>query len=559
MARFNFGGDIHDLIARPDANAGGGLKLAPGATIQFFSAATGGTVVTDYVIDGVNATSIVVKATGYLPDFQGPDGVDTLYYDPDPNDADVTRVRYIARDAGAAAGLTPASTTQQGVVRLPTSTERAAGTSTTTAMTPADVADRIATHNSSTSAHPDLAASVDALSSAVAGKADKVQGTVPPEQLPASTGATANMLALRDANGTFSVGTATLDAHPAQLKQVTDAIKASTVTGTDVRHREIASGSLPVSVTNSTTLVDVPTLSITDARSGQTWRVDCDLCFRGVAAGGVKLQFKAPAAAVTNLLPNPSFETDVSGWSANNIGGTPARDTVQGGQSGTANMAVTTSAATAATVLIVSQWFDYTQGDAYSAGVYMKRSSATGRGFRADIQFGTSAAVDYNVSTGVIAGVGANSTAVTSSTAFQQAKVENVSTTDTTATKVRIRLAITSSVTGDVHHVDAVQLEKGTTLPAFGNTGGASTSLTGVGSINDPTSAARPGFRGSIAAMTAGLLGASTDAWVQGSFLMKIGGTDLINQTLALQFAQATANATATQLVEGNATFARVV
>lgn len=564
MARFTFGGTIRDLTALPSSNPfPGALTVAAGATLSFYSAATGGSVVSDYLLDndgdGVFETaagSIVTRADGYLPSFQGPDSVSVLYYDPDPSDTEVRRVLLIARDANNA-GVPDASSTVKGIVLLSSS----AGTSTTVAATPAGAAAAVSAHAADLNAHPELVTAVSDVQTALAGKASlNADGVVALDQLPASNGPTGGLLVTRRDGGQGAGTDAVLDDEWVTKGQLRTSIPV--LTGVDVRHKEIASGSLPVSA-SSTTMVDIPTLSLTDAASAQQWRCDYDLCFQGATAGGVKIQFKPPASTATNILANPSFETDVSNWSSNSTGGTPTRNTAQGGAvaaSGSANMQISSTPAVAATALIVSEWHPYTAGTAVSAGAYVKRSSATARGCRVDIQFGTADAVDGAISTGVIANTGANSVAVQSSTTYQQAKVENVSTTDATATKVRVRLAVTNTVSGDVHHFDAIQLEPGaTTLPAYGNTGGSGAgSLTAYGSFSDPAASPRQGIRGALAAMQLGLLASSADSWTFGSFLVKVGGTNLTSQTIALQFSQATTNATATQLVYGNATFARV-
>lgn len=152
MARKTFGGEFTHVVTAPDTSLTGTLrgvvKVVPGASLQFYTTATGGSVVTDYLIDAdgdgvfeAPATApLVSPVTGYLLDFQGPDNVQTLFYDPDPTDTDARRVRLIARDADAGAAVPDASATVKGIVELATTAEAQAGTDTTRAVTPAGLA-----------------------------------------------------------------------------------------------------------------------------------------------------------------------------------------------------------------------------------------------------------------------------------------------------------------------------------------------------------------------------------------------------------------------------------
>lgn len=76
MARASFGGGAADFVFTP--TAGGLLKLAP-ATLTLWTAQTGGTQITDLLVNGAPATTITVGADGQIPTFQGPDGVVSLW------------------------------------------------------------------------------------------------------------------------------------------------------------------------------------------------------------------------------------------------------------------------------------------------------------------------------------------------------------------------------------------------------------------------------------------------------------------------------------------------
>lgn len=76
MARASFGGGAADFVFTP--TAGGLLKLAP-ATLTMWTAQTGGTQITDLLVNGAPATTITVGADGQIPTFQGPDGVVSLW------------------------------------------------------------------------------------------------------------------------------------------------------------------------------------------------------------------------------------------------------------------------------------------------------------------------------------------------------------------------------------------------------------------------------------------------------------------------------------------------
>lgn len=78
MARSTFGGTAADVVI---ARGPGGIARLVPATLTFWTAETGGTQVTDLLLDGSPATAISVPIDGQVPAFQGPDGVGELWAD----------------------------------------------------------------------------------------------------------------------------------------------------------------------------------------------------------------------------------------------------------------------------------------------------------------------------------------------------------------------------------------------------------------------------------------------------------------------------------------------
>lgn len=72
MARYAFGGHIEDFMF----SVGGGMMRVPalGTAVTFWTAQTGGTLITDLTDMSSNPiTSVTMNASGFLPQFQGPD------------------------------------------------------------------------------------------------------------------------------------------------------------------------------------------------------------------------------------------------------------------------------------------------------------------------------------------------------------------------------------------------------------------------------------------------------------------------------------------------------
>jgi hypothetical protein len=88
VTRHLFGGDIASYVVAAGSSetvgsiTGAHTLLVPGATVTFWSAATGGTQLTD-LLDMTNAavTSVTTDANGAVPQLQGPDGTWTMWAD----------------------------------------------------------------------------------------------------------------------------------------------------------------------------------------------------------------------------------------------------------------------------------------------------------------------------------------------------------------------------------------------------------------------------------------------------------------------------------------------
>ena len=78
MARATFGGSVADYVV--SAGSDGLLRLAS-ASLTMWTAATGGTKITDLLLNGATVTAIPVGSDGAVPVFQGPDGVTELWAD----------------------------------------------------------------------------------------------------------------------------------------------------------------------------------------------------------------------------------------------------------------------------------------------------------------------------------------------------------------------------------------------------------------------------------------------------------------------------------------------
>ncbi|MFD4264023.1 glycosyl hydrolase family 28-related protein [Streptomyces sp. NPDC058534] len=79
MARYEYGAGVADYVVRP---TDGLWSVAPGAVLTFWSAADGGTQYTDLLnATGGPVTEVVADGQGFVPRFQGPDGVVGMWTD----------------------------------------------------------------------------------------------------------------------------------------------------------------------------------------------------------------------------------------------------------------------------------------------------------------------------------------------------------------------------------------------------------------------------------------------------------------------------------------------
>lgn len=76
MTRANFGGTVADFVFETTAAR---LIRAAAGTLTMWTAAIGGTHITDLILDGDPVTAIPVAKDGQVPQFQGPDGTYTMW------------------------------------------------------------------------------------------------------------------------------------------------------------------------------------------------------------------------------------------------------------------------------------------------------------------------------------------------------------------------------------------------------------------------------------------------------------------------------------------------
>lgn len=164
----------------------------------------------------------------------------------------------------------------------------------------------------------------------------------------------------------------------------------------------------------------------------------------------------------TNMLPNPSFETDLIGWAAATpVGGTVARSNTDPLDAQDGAYAAIFTATSTNTFRYLSDTFTASPGEVFSGGGWFRRKVGTSTVLlcRVEIQFLDAAG--GNVSTQFSA------TNVYASATRQQVLTENKVAPANTA-GVKARVYVSGHVSGDAVAFDAVQLERGvTTLPAY--------------------------------------------------------------------------------------------
>ena len=572
MARFTFGGKIEQLVVTADSSLGGALKAAPGATLPtlYDKPSTDGSrvVVTDFLTDPDNngtftvaVSSITVDSSGYPPYFQGPDGLSILY--------DLAGRRYDSNDIAAGLTVPAASTTTAGVAEIATLAEVATGTDSTRIVTAQGVKQQVDSHKTEAFPHPDIDAAIDAVQSGLALKANLIGGYVPDDEILSSPDPDPDTLVRRRVlSGTVAAARATLADELVTYQQMIDSLE--TGGSNDVRSLRITSG-LPISLTSDSVWTTLPQIQVTNAASGQEWLCEYEIVYRAITAGGIQVRNKLPgAAAVTNKLANPSSATNITNWTAGGAATSLSR-VASAGFEGTGYLVMTANSA--ATLTMASEWVTIDSGvTIYSAGVYHKLNTGTGREVRIDLQYGNNNSV--LALNGTDLGSASNSLTATGS---WQRSVNNNSSTSTDvvpagATQVRVRVAYELAQVGDSVQIDAVQLEPGVPLPAYGSTGGSGDSAFSIDGTWDglrvdataatdysKSSVIRYPANSDLSTSWGGFTAATSDAVLRGSFNVRIGGTSLVNQVLAIEAAQRVTNATATTIQAARATFARVV
>lgn len=177
---------------------------------------------------------------------------------------------------------------------------------------------------------------------------------------------------------------------------------------------------------------------------------------------------------MANVLTNPSFETDTTGWTASSSGTTLTRITTDFVDGAACASWARASGATANMTLTINPTNSYaaTPGQVWSAGARIKLGGGTARQIRCDVLYYDAA----NANIGSTNGFGGE---VTVDGTWQQIKIENVTMPALTAF-ASMRLVAIGAAIGDTVKVDNMQLEQGATLPAFDAGGGEPAQVTYV-------------------------------------------------------------------------------
>lgn len=154
----------------------------------------------------------------------------------------------------------------------------------------------------------------------------------------------------------------------------------------------------------------------------------------------------------TNLVPNPSFETNTTNWSAG-VNTTLGRNTSVAAV-GTASLAIT--AVAAGTFEAVSNTIAVTGTTNYAVQARF-RAGTTGRTVRLSVQFND--ATSHVISTPVLA----SGTDTTSG----WTTLSGIVTSPGTATAMRVRLVAEGGSIGDVQYIDAVMVEQANSVGTY--------------------------------------------------------------------------------------------
>lgn len=189
-------------------------------------------------------------------------------------------------------------------------------------------------------------------------------------------------------------------------------------------------------------------------------------------SGGVFYDWSAQAPKVknrTNLVTNPSFETNTTGWEGN--GDTIARVTSPAGVVGSACLQVT-GVTTSGPRQSAPSWMPVTPGLRYQASLYA-RSAA--------VSVSCNLLIDWlNSGGGLISTTTPAWLSKTSTTEWRRFSVSGIAPSGATHARIRVPLA----AGGEVHYIDAVLFEQSDWLRGYfdGSTGVTPDSWTGVAS-----------------------------------------------------------------------------
>lgn len=390
----------------------------------------------------------------------------------------------------------------------------------------------------------------------------------------------------RVGTGALAGSTATNLDELTPLSQVTEMIDDAVGTGpgSSVVSNRVMTG-LPLASTTNGSFATLPSAfdavtKILGAKSGDRYRMNLWIAYRAVTSAGIAWRFKAATAALTNRLGNPNFNSDITGWWPQ-TGLTIAHETGTTAEgAGSMKVTVNGTVTSPTTLNVMSNYITCTPGEIFSLAAEVRRSTATARNVRVDIQFGDSTAADLSFGTGIV-GTYLGSNFATSTSAWVRAIKDSANqsgsslgaaTAPAGAIKCRMRIAFVLVQAGDVFFVDKAQIEPGNPIVAWGNTGGGSSSLDIQGEFSalpdsGTITAASARVSTSIrypAVATVGVQaqgaagGASADATLLGAFDILVGGSGLIDQTIEFEWAQLAANGTATQIQAAHSTIAKV-
>jgi hypothetical protein len=163
---------------------------------------------------------------------------------------------------------------------------------------------------------------------------------------------------------------------------------------------------------------------------------------------------------VSNLVPNPSFETDLTGWVATGTGSV-ARVTSEPAFDGSAvaTLTIGSTGQAALTNNVTGFRAPVVAGQTYSAGLRAKWRTGTPKNLHCDV-------VWYDASNNTIPPASTGVSSI-SSTSYQQWKIENVTAPAGAVTAALRGTTATNATTGDVIDFDGFQLNEGAVLEPY--------------------------------------------------------------------------------------------